>query len=87
MKVTEKPKRMIYLKSLIPYESELKIKVTPSRTFFLILLTSAVICKQRLLHKNEIVQYLQNYSCFVFDQSHFKEASQSSPESMKSNFP
>ena len=30
--------------------------------FFAILLTSALICKQRLLHGNKIVKYFQNYT-------------------------
>ena len=32
----------------------------PAWTLFEILLTSAVACKQKLLHENEIVQYLQH---------------------------
>ena len=32
----------------------------PAWTLFEILLTSAVICKQKLLHEKEIVQYLQH---------------------------
>ena len=49
----------MYLKSLIVYKSNLKIKVTLPRTFFSILLMSEVIYKQRLLNENEIVQFLQ----------------------------
>ena len=37
-----------------------------------ILLTSAVICKQRLQHENESVQYLQNYKYQDGNQGHFR---------------
>ena len=39
--------RDIYTKLLIFSESPVKIEVSSARTFFVILLTSAVICKQR----------------------------------------
>ena len=38
-----------------------KTKVTLRWTAFEILLMSAIICIQRVLHGNEIVQYFQNY--------------------------
>ena len=57
----------MYLKSLIVYKSNLKIKVTLPRTFFSILLMSEVIYKQRLLNENEIVQFLQNCKCYDVD--------------------
>ena len=40
--------------------SSRKLKVMSYWTLFVILLISAVICKQRLLHVNKIVKYLQN---------------------------
>ena len=39
---------------------------------------SAVICKQRFLHKNEIVQYLQYYKYQDADQGHFLKLLQAS---------
>ena len=56
--------RHILTKLLAVPESLIKIKVRSPRTLFIIPLTSAVICKQRLLHGNEIVQHLQNCKCF-----------------------
>ena len=38
-----------------------KIKVRVRWTAFQILLLSAIICIQRVLHGNETVQYFQNY--------------------------
>ena len=38
-----------------------KIKVRLPWTTFEILFTSAIICIQRVLHGNEVVQYIQNY--------------------------
>ena len=52
--------RDILKKLLAVPESSIKIKAKLPLTLFVILLTSAVICKQRLLYDNEIVQYLQN---------------------------
>ena len=52
--------KQIYVKSLTVLESAFQIKAMLPWIFFEILLTSAVICKQRFLHENEIVQYLQN---------------------------
>ena len=55
----------VFSKKLLRFsESSLKIKVRSYRTFFVILLTSEVIFKQRLLHGNEIVQCFQNYKCY-----------------------
>ena len=50
-----------------------KIKVTSRWTVFEILLTSAVICIQRVLHGKEIAQYLQNYKLHEVDQGHSKK--------------
>ena len=52
--------RHIFTKLSIDSESSIKIKIMPHWTLLVILLTSAVTRKQRLLHANEIVQYLQN---------------------------
>ena len=50
-----------------------KIKVRLPWTVFEILFTSAIICIQRVLYGNEIVQYLPNYKCHEFDQVHSKK--------------
>ena len=52
--------KQIDVKAINISESTFKIEAISTWTLFEILLTSAVICKQRLLHENEIVQYLQN---------------------------
>ena len=39
-------------------ETSIKIKITSNWTLFVILLTSAGVCKQ--MNRNEIVQHLQN---------------------------
>ena len=59
--------RDIYGKMLIFYEISVKIKVRLPWTFIIILITSALTCKQRLLHGNKIVQYFQNYKCYGID--------------------
>ena len=51
--------KQTYAKTLTVSESTFKMKVMSPSTLFELLLTSAVICKQRILRKNEIVQYLQ----------------------------
>ena len=55
-------------------QSSIEIKVRPHWTLFIILITLAVICKQRLMRGNEIVQYLQNYQCYNIDQDHFRKS-------------
>ena len=40
---------------------------------FLNVLTLAVICKQRLLYGNKIVQCLQSCKCYNFDKDHFRK--------------
>ena len=52
---------------------------------FEILLTSAVICKQRFLHENEIVQYLQSYKHQNIRQSHFRKPLQASTNTIKNS--
>ena len=65
--------RHIFRKLLSVSESSIKIKVRLHWALFLIFLTSAVICKQRLLHRNELVQYLQNCKSYNVDQDHFRK--------------
>ena len=50
-----------------------KIKVTPPWTVFIILLTSAVICVERVLDRKEIAQYLQNYKLYEVEKGHSKK--------------
>ena len=51
--------RDIYTKFWKFYDSSVKIKVKLQRTFFVILLTSAVICNPRPFHENKIAQFSQ----------------------------
>ena len=55
---------------MLDSEKTLKIKARLSWTAFEILLTLEIICIQRVLHGNEIFQYLQNYKRHEFDQGH-----------------
>ena len=64
--------KQIYAKILTVPESTFKIKAMLPWILFEMLLTSAVICKQRYLHENEIVQYLQNYIYQDINHGHFK---------------
>ena len=41
-------------------ETALKIKVLLPWTFFKFLISSLIICQQKLLHEKEIVEYLKN---------------------------
>ena len=50
--------RRIFTKLLAVSESSIKMKVRSHWTLFVILLTSAVICKQKRLPGNEIAHYL-----------------------------
>ena len=52
--------RRSFRKLLSVSECSIKIKIRSHRALFLILLTSAIFYKQRLLYGNGIVQYLQN---------------------------
>ena len=52
--------KQIYAKTLTVSENAFKMKAMSSWTLFELLLTSVIICKGRLLHENDIVQYLQN---------------------------
>ena len=63
---------------MLDSERTFKIKVRLRWTAFEILLTSAIICMQRVLHGNEIVQYLQNYKRRESGKGHSRKPSQSS---------
>ena len=54
---------------------------------FEILLMSAVICKQRFLHENEIVQYLQNYKYQDVNRGYFRKPVQAATNLMKNDYP
>ena len=58
---------------MLDSERTFKIKVRLRWTAFEILLTSVIICIQRVLHGKEIVQYLQNYKRHDFDQGHSRK--------------
>ena len=62
-----------FSKLLAISESSLKEILGYIRLFFVILLTLAIICKQILLHENEILQYLQDCKCYNVDQNHFRK--------------
>ena len=79
--------KQIYTKILTFSKSTFKIKKMLAWILFGILLTSAVICKQKFLHENEIVQYLQNYKYKNVNQSHFRKPLQVSTNGIKNNFP
>ena len=55
---------------MLDSERTFKIKVRLRSTVFEILFTSAIMYIQRVLHENEILQYLQNYKRHEFDQGH-----------------
>ena len=63
--------RHIFTKLLSVSESSTKGSVKLGT--FPNLLTLAVICKQRRLHGNEIVQYLQNCKRYNIEQNHFRK--------------
>ena len=77
--------KAIYLNPLIVYERKLKIRVTSPLAYFQIMLMSAVIYKQRLMHEKEIVQLLHNYKFYEVDQSRFRKPLQSSAKNVKNN--
>ena len=56
-------------------------------TYFKIFLTSAVTCKQRFLHENEIVLYIQNCHGQDVKQGHLRKSVQDSTNSMKNDYP
>ena len=55
---------------MLDSERTFRIKVRLRWSVFKILITSAIICILRVLRRNEIVQYLQNYKRHEFDQGH-----------------
>ena len=59
---------------MLDSERTFKIKVRSPWTVFQISLSSAVICIERVSHRIEIVQYLQNYKRLEVDQD-FLESS------------
>ena len=60
-------------KLLSASESSIKIMVRAHWGLFVILLTSAIICKQRLLHGKKIIKYFQNCKCYNNGQDHFRK--------------
>ena len=79
--------KQIHATTISVFESTFKIKVISVLTLSEILLMSAVICKQRILHENEIVQDLQNYKHEDVNQGHFRKSSETSANAMKNNHP
>ena len=65
--------KQIYAKILTVPENTFKIKAMLPWIFLKISLTLAVIYKQRFLHENEIVQYLQNYKYQNINEGHFRK--------------
>ena len=52
-------------------------------TLFQIFPTSTVICKQRLLHENEVAKYLQKYKYFEVEQDYIGKSLHSSIKTIK----
>lgn len=69
--------RRISTKLLAISESSTKINIRLHLTLTVILFTSAVICKQRLLLENETVPYLENCKCYDVNQGQFRKLVQS----------
>ena len=63
----------IYTKLLTFSETSIKVKVSLAWTFLQILLTSAVTCKQGLLHRSKVMQHFQNHKCYDADWDHFRK--------------
>ena len=80
------PHSYVQLRNLA-HESKFRIKTIPAQTLSEILITSAVICKQRLLLENEIVQYFQNYKYQDVNQGQFRKPSRASTKAVKNNYP
>ena len=68
-------------------KEKMKIKVMSPWEFFKIMITSAIICKQRLLHEKQIEQLLHNYKCYDVNQSRFWRLLKSSAKNVKNNYP
>ena len=75
--------KQTYKKLSAVSERAFKIKTMSDQTIFEILFTSA-LCKQRLLHGNEMVQYLQNYKCYNVS---FRNTLQSFTNDLKKDYP
>ena len=60
---------------MLDSERTFKIKVRLRWTVFEVWSTSAIMCIERVLHGNEVVEYLQNYKSHEFDQSHSRKLS------------
>ena len=58
---------------MLDSERTFKIKVRLGWTVFEILFTATVMCIWRVLHGNEIVQYIQKYKRHEFDQGHSRK--------------
>ena len=58
---------------MVDLERTFQITIALRWTIFKILLSSAVIRIQRVLHGKEIVQYVQSYKCHEVDQDHSKK--------------
>ena len=73
--------RQIFAKVLAVPESSIKTKASSLWTLSVILLTSAVICKQ--MFKRFIQTNLQKYKCYNVEQQHFRQPFYSSAMFMK----
>ena len=65
--------RPIFTKLLDISVSLIKITARSQGTLFVILHTSVVISKQRLLHGNDTVQNFQNCKCYNVEQDYFRK--------------
>ena len=75
--------RDIYTKLLTFSKRSAKEKVISRWVILVILLTSAVICKQRLVHGNDTVKYFQHYKWCDVDRDHFRKRFYSSTKFTK----
>ena len=62
-----------------------RLAVRSRMTFLIILLTSVVVCKQRLLHGNIITQYFQNCKYYGIYRDHFGKNLCTCTKFMKNN--
>ena len=65
--------RRIFTKLLAVSESSIKIKNSLLWTLLIIFFAPVVMCKQKLLHEKNAVQYLQNFKCYNVGQNGFRE--------------
>ena len=66
-------KAQFFLKSITFINSTTRNICTNLLTFYVILLTSVVICKQRLLHGKEIVEFFPSYQYYNIDREYFRK--------------